>query len=381
MTAFQPTMSEVARPVMGAGVEVAPDALRVDEADAAQVQLLQAQLVVIAARAAEIDALAMKLKEESHGDASTEVDQAHYQAQAMRGAVEQAKGELNAAPTDKRTGHKRVAASAIGRLSGELNHIIHTADHEKTALTQSITEARTSNASSAPAKAGTSVVKTMVQTARQVTQVTTVAVVGSPVFEEVQPTWALRATQMVSETSQRIVESLGQVSNTISTTAVEWGSAVADGARELWHDPIGTGKKAASSVIDGAAKLADTLIISPARTVANAMEYAAKRTYGAISDGASAAMNIAQSGYEATKKIAKNLLPFGEKEGEVAISAPPKPKPAAPQSNMANAFKQALACTLPLGLACTKASPSAALSPSIVPDYSDISTIAAYVGA
>jgi hypothetical protein len=381
MTASPQAMSGISAPMMGAGAELAPDAPRPSEADAGQVELLEAQLKTLAAKAAEIDELARRLNEESHGEASAEVDQAHYQAQAMRGAVEFAKGELNAAPTDRRTGNKRVSSASISRLSVELGHVMHTADHEKTALTQSITEARSSNASSTPAKTAPSIVKTITQTARQVTHATTVAVVGPPVFEVVQPTWALRATQMVSETRQRIVESLGQVSNTISTTAVEWGGAVADGARELWHDTISTGKKAAAAVAEGTGKLVDSYIVAPARTAANAMEYAAKRTYGAISDTASSVWSAAQSGYEATKKMAKNLLPFGEKEGEVTISAPPKPKPAAPQSNMANAIKQALACTLPLGLACTKASPSAALSPSIVPDYSDISTIAAYVGA
>lgn len=126
-----------------------------DLADDAEIQHVQEQLRALNARADAMEAEATKLAQESSGSASTEAEQARNQAAAMRGAATQAQSAIAAAPTDTRTGKKRISAAKLSGISSLLEHIITEAEQETRELGTAIVEVRANNAKRTTARGTT----------------------------------------------------------------------------------------------------------------------------------------------------------------------------------------------------------------------------------
>lgn len=118
-----------------------------DLADNSEIQHVEQQLHTMLAKADAIVAEATRLESESSGGTgSTEASQALSQASAMRGAAKDAQAVIASAPTDTKTGKKRISSAKLEGISTIIARINTEADHETAELGAAITEVRTQNA-------------------------------------------------------------------------------------------------------------------------------------------------------------------------------------------------------------------------------------------
>lgn len=110
------------------------------EADAAQLNQLDTQLRALEAKALELMTAAAALYAELGPAACDEVEHAQREAGIMRSTIDTARAEINSAPTDARTGKKKVTAASVIKLTDTIGHLILGAETEKKLLIEAATE-------------------------------------------------------------------------------------------------------------------------------------------------------------------------------------------------------------------------------------------------
>lgn len=118
------------------------------------IQLIEGQLRALTAKADEMDAAATRLQQESGGSESAEAVQAHSQAQAMRGAAEQAQAAIAAAPRDERTGKKRISLTRLEGITALIQRVTCESEKETSDLGTARSEGQAHTAHRASAQAG-----------------------------------------------------------------------------------------------------------------------------------------------------------------------------------------------------------------------------------
>lgn len=418
------------------GDSAAPSAAEV--ADQSQIQQLEQQTDALLKESEIIKNLGRELMEQSHGEAHNEAAHARGQADVMRASAEAAKNELQAARANSRDGRCHLSARKLSALGTDISVATRHGTQEKAALEKAVAEYRAHAAASVEeAKSKPSAAHIVIKTVKQVTHVSTAAVVGAPVFtptplfsfdgamrratnaathvaDSLSHHWN-RATHAAAKAADSFMEShpvksAMKLGNAAWSNVKQVGAAVVDGVGEFIESPILTTKKAAKLAAEkieiaadkvlevaveaknGAKRLANEYVVQPATKAADAVVAGAKRAYHSAGEAKDKVVDYAAAKLAKAKQFAGNLLPFGEKAPTMGgEAAKPKPVPVAkagPATSkiealgaMARALKQSATCTLSLGLACQPASPALARVPKNVPKTNEIGSISAIIGA
>jgi len=389
-----------------------------------QIQQIEQQVATLLKESEIIMNLSREVMEQSHGEAYQEAAQARQQADMMRTSAETVKQELQSARAQSRDGKCHFSNRKLSSMNTEMSVVMRMGNQEKAALEKTVSEYRAAAATSVEtlSKSPPSVIKTITSVVKQVTHVSTVAVVGPPVFQ-VAPAFSLhtalqrathaatraadvishhwnRATNAVVETAHAIVDSppvmrARALGNAAWQNVQQVGSNIAHGAEELFDASVASVKIATRTIVEkvervGAAIIERPSIVltAPVVAVAKASASGAKLVFHAVGEAKDKVADYAKAKLDGAKQFANNLTlwPFAEKAPTaLAQAAKPKPAPAPSKlealSAMARALQQSAVCRLPLGLACQATSPALALAPAIVPNRSDMSGLSMFIGA